>query len=99
MLREIAPTAAASFPPAEQRHNSIVNTSCGPALLLSTLEPPSSGQIPPSRDADSSDEEDHDVAPPSESRPASVRIDQDSRSPLAQLLWTRWVLGLREQRE
>ncbi|GAA5957308.1 hypothetical protein JCM8115_006952 [Rhodotorula mucilaginosa] len=98
LLREIAPTAAASFPPAEQRHNTIINTSRGPAFLLSTLKPPSSEQIPPSQDVNSSDEDDHDAADPSDSRPAGARIDQEPRSPLAQMLWTRWVLGLKEQR-
>lgn len=96
LLREIAPTATASLPSVEQ-HDSIVNTSRGPALLLSALKSPPAGQIPSSREVDSSEEDEHYAVPPSESRRASVRTEPDSRSPLSQMLWTRWVLGLREQ--
>lgn len=45
-------------------------------------------------EGDSSDEEDDDVKG-GRKRGAD---GEDGRSPIAQMLWTRWVVGLKEQR-
>ncbi|GJN94599.1 hypothetical protein Rhopal_007682-T1 [Rhodotorula paludigena] len=75
-------------------HNSVISTPQGPAVLLSTLERRSHGRNPPAVDAeDSSDEEDEDAVRRG-SRRAGV---EEARSPIAQMLWTRWVIGLKEQ--
>ncbi|POY72801.1 hypothetical protein BMF94_4210 [Rhodotorula taiwanensis] len=72
-------------------HRSIVPTSRGPAVLLSSLGK-TQAAADPSPDADSSDEE--DAAP--DLHPSTD--DAAARSPIAQMLWARWLLGLKEQR-
>ncbi|BGP44097.1 hypothetical protein JCM10450v2_008314 [Rhodotorula kratochvilovae] len=68
---------------------SLVSTPQGPAVLLSTLE-----RRPRAVDVelDSDDEEDELAGEKGGSR----RVPEE-RSPIAQMLWTRWVVGLKEQ--
>lgn len=73
---------------------SIVSTSRGPAVLLSSLGRKQATTAPIAADADSSDEE--DGAPPVH---PSAEDDAAARSLIAQMLWTRWLLGLKEQRK
>ncbi|BGP36085.1 hypothetical protein JCM10296v2_007937 [Rhodotorula toruloides] len=84
----LAAAYASSAPsPAVAAYNSLISTPRGPAVLLSTLDRHAR------HDPDSSDEED-------EVAEGTGRKDgQEERSPIAQMLWTRWLLGLREQRE
>ncbi|GAA6053991.1 hypothetical protein JCM3770_002407 [Rhodotorula araucariae] len=79
-----SPTASAAA------GGSLVSTPQGPAVLLSTLERrPRGAQV--GLDLDDEDEE---VALDGKN---CSRIVPDERSPIAQMLWTRWVVGLKEQ--
>ncbi|GAA5865030.1 hypothetical protein JCM3774_003944 [Rhodotorula dairenensis] len=94
LLRDVAPTLdAACAGSRPDLHSSVVPTSRGPAVLLSALETPPEPPAAAPQEVDSSDDE--DSSPP---RAGTVRKEPEPRSPIAQMLWTRWVLGLKEQR-
>lgn len=70
-------------------HKSIVSTPSGPAVLLSTLQRGQQGFA---------------TSTPNEADPGATNGNEGGagspqRSPIAEMLWTRWVLGLKEQRE
>ncbi|CEQ40823.1 SPOSA6832_02485, partial [Sporobolomyces salmonicolor] len=78
-------------------HNSLVATPQGPAVLLSTLQRQpnrrSASSIPIETDSSSDEEGEGGFKRGSTRRSAN----EEARSPIAQMLWTRWVVGLREQ--
>ncbi|GAA5939510.1 hypothetical protein JCM3775_004844 [Rhodotorula graminis] len=91
-LSRISPSLAAAYTSSSPTataaaSGTLVSTPQGPAVLLSTLE-----RGRQARDAGlvSSDEDE-----PSEG--ARARRVEEERSPIAQMLWTRWVIGLKEQ--
>ncbi|BGP57170.1 hypothetical protein JCM8202v2_004810 [Rhodotorula sphaerocarpa] len=68
-------------------HKSIVSTPSGPAVLLSTLQRGRQGFA---------------TSTPNEADPGATNGNEGGagspqRSPIAEMLWTRWVLGLKEQ--
>ncbi|GAA6005964.1 hypothetical protein JCM11491_004074 [Sporobolomyces phaffii] len=80
--------------------NEVISTPSGPAVLLSTLQraQPVSGDRRHDRRpslansvlTDSSDDE--------QGRTGNRQLpNEETRSPIAQMLWTRWVIGLKEQ--
>lgn len=79
---------------------SLVSTPQGPAVLLSTLERRHPRAIDPAAGFDSSDDDEGGApAQSGGSRKGSARAGAvEERSPIAQMLWTRWVVGLKEQR-
>ncbi|GEM12702.1 ste20-like serine/threonine kinase [Rhodotorula toruloides] len=94
-LPHVSPSLAAAYAastpsPSTAAHISLVSTPQGPAVLLSTLDR-HARQVRVD-DPDSSDEEDEAAR----GRKDGANEHQE-RSPIAQMLWTRWLLGLREQ--
>ncbi|GAA5990422.1 hypothetical protein JCM11641_007939 [Rhodosporidiobolus odoratus] len=93
-LPAVSPSLASAF-----RHHteavskSVIQTSKGPAVLLSTLDSPSTSATPASGEMDSEDEEMLDGAVAEGGKEGQVV----ERSPIAQMLWMRWVVGLKEQ--
>ncbi|GAA5969581.1 hypothetical protein JCM21900_001739 [Sporobolomyces salmonicolor] len=78
-------------------HNRLVATPQGPAVLLSTLQRQpnrrSVSSIPIETDSSSDEEGEGGFKRGSTRRSAN----EEARSPIAQMLWTRWVVGLKEQ--
>ncbi|BGP56882.1 hypothetical protein JCM8202v2_004515 [Rhodotorula sphaerocarpa] len=70
-----------------ETHKSTVSTPSGPAVLLSTLQRSQQGSA---------------TSTPNEADAGALNGNGDGtgspqRSPIAEMLWTRWVLGLKEQ--
>ncbi|BGO96344.1 hypothetical protein NBRC10512_000570 [Rhodotorula toruloides] len=94
-LPHVSPSLAAAYAsstpsPTAAARDSLIATPHGPAVLLSTLDR-HARPLPRVEDPDSSDEEDEAA----DGR--GKKEGQEERSPIAQMLWTRWLLGLREQ--
>ncbi|GAA5849282.1 hypothetical protein JCM9279_006435 [Rhodotorula babjevae] len=91
-LSRISPSLAAAYTSSSPTataaaRGTLVSTPQGPAVLLSTLERRRRAR---DVDIDSSDEDEAGEG-------ARARRVEEERSPIAQMLWTRWVVGLREQ--
>lgn len=94
-------SAALSTTPLEQ---DVISTPSGPAVLLSTLQRAQPASTTHNRRpslansalTDSSDDEGDRAQDENGNR---VLPSEETRSPIAQMLWTRWVVGLKEQRK
>ncbi|GAA5913713.1 hypothetical protein JCM8208_003863 [Rhodotorula glutinis] len=91
-LSRISPSLAAAYTSSSPTataatRGTLVSTPQGPAVLLSTLERRRRAR---DADVDSSDEDEAGER-------VRARRGEEERSPIAQMLWTRWVVGLREQ--
>ncbi|BGP20972.1 hypothetical protein JCM10213_003356 [Rhodosporidiobolus nylandii] len=94
-LPSVSPSLARTFSTSSTLlHNSIIKTPSGPAVLLSTLTRREGNGV--AAEIDSSDEEDA-KAGAGAGQAQGDKGGQEERSPIAQMLWTRWVLGLKEQ--
>ncbi|GAA5947648.1 hypothetical protein JCM3765_001018 [Sporobolomyces pararoseus] len=97
-LAKVSPSLHASaVPPSTALEKDVISTPSGPAVLLSTLQ----------RAQDSSSSS-HNRRPSLANSALSDSSDdgideerklpsEETRSPIAQMLWTRWVVGLKEQ--
>ncbi|GAA5935763.1 STE20 family serine/threonine-protein kinase [Sporobolomyces koalae] len=96
-LAEVAPSLHAASSASITLDRDLVSTAQGPAVLLSTLQRAQSNHsharspsLASSILSDSSDDEARRST--GHSLPSA-----DTRSPIAQMLWSRWVVGLKEQ--
>ncbi|GAA5857929.1 hypothetical protein JCM8547_006626 [Rhodosporidiobolus lusitaniae] len=103
-LSVVSPALSSAYAsPSAELHNSLIPTPEGPAVLLSTLtrqpnrrerQRADKGRISVGTvegEGDSSEEEEERV------RGGGRGAREEERSPIAQMLWTRWVVGLKEQ--
>ncbi|GAA5872843.1 hypothetical protein JCM1840_005866 [Sporobolomyces johnsonii] len=94
-LAEVSPSLHSASSAALR--DTLVTTPQGPAVLLSTLQRQPNrrraSSVPIETDSSSDDEGEVGAKRGSTRRSASEEV----RSPIAQMLWTRWVVGLKEQ--
>ncbi|GAA5898359.1 STE20 family serine/threonine-protein kinase [Sporobolomyces salmoneus] len=97
-LARVSPSLhATALPSASNLETEVIPTPSGPAVLLSTLQraqgTSSSHNRRPSVAASAlSDSSDDAITEQERALPS-----EETRSPIAQMLWTRWVVGLKEQ--
>ncbi|GAA5838177.1 hypothetical protein JCM11251_004730 [Rhodosporidiobolus azoricus] len=105
----VSPALSTAFSaPDKDLHNTLLQTPRGPAVLLSSLTRQPNrrdrdrGRISVGTvEGDSSDEEDARIAAAGgkrdgERKGAGLGSADEVRSPISQMLWTRWVVGLKE---
>lgn len=96
-LSKVSPSLHAASTPSTALEKDLISTPSGPAVLLSTLQRahPSHERRPSIANSVLSDSSDDEI-----DRSANRALpSEETRSPIAQMLWTRWVVGLKEQRE